>query len=70
MKNDNTKKTKKSRKRLAMTIIVIILAAIFLIGPLFYTVYFAVNKIKEKKNAEKQEASAVTETAEMPAYLL
>lgn len=69
MKNDKTKRTKKDRKRLIMTIVVIILAVIFLIGPLFYTIYYFVQERKQK-NAETQEAVAVTEVADTPAYLL
>ena len=70
---DNKKTTKKDRKRLAVQIIAIALTAIFLLGALFYTVYFTISKIKEnkeKKNAETQEAFAVTEVADTPAHLL
>ena len=71
MKESKTKRTtKKDRKRLAVQIMAIVLTAVFLAGALFYTIYYFAFERKNKKNAETQEAVAVTEVADTPAYLL
>lgn len=69
MKQNNAKPKKKDRRRLAVQIIAIALTAIFLVGALYYTVYFAITKVREKKAAADAQPAAVTEVIDPVPYL-
>ena len=70
MKQNGNKPKKRDRRRLAVQIIAIALTALLVLGAIFYTIYFIVDRIRAKKNTdETTTAYAVTETAEPIAYL-